>query len=250
VKCIHTGSQITNLGRVLKADMSHMDEERPLHATGDYRKKRSGMFDYRDMHRDHVTASETLSPHTHTAHTSNDTADTSNDATNESTGKEKGDLNAVRSTDAKSAPSIESDGVNVQSETTNNSPRDENHQVIIKELYALRSVINCQTKLQSVRWGLANLELVESCLCQSSGAGLNSPVVNLRDLVKTVLVEFLKGRSCNVGNRHLKGDDTEEGCAAFRSKLCEAVLLLTGTDPHLIPRSSGEYDIHCGNYNL
>jgi hypothetical protein len=143
-------------------------------------------------------------------------------------------------------------------------------QDIIFELSSLRQVLCKQSRLESIRYALTQLTnpiMVKTCSCTGILEGSNHSEIQLKDVIQAVLLKFMKGRSCNIGNMSLvggsggggwgrgghgngggsvKGNAGEDTGIAFRILLCDTIWTLTGTPP-LLRVNEEDYEIAYGD---
>lgn len=120
---------------------------------------------------------------------------------------------------------------------------------ILLELRAMREFAAKQEMIKSIRWGLSNLSLIDQATCVGSLGGVSLPPISLSELVKKVLIEFMKCNGCNVGRRSMisSRDGGEGDCQRFLEQLFDGVFMLTGVAPELVRREDGDYEIYFGD---
>lgn len=122
-------------------------------------------------------------------------------------------------------------------------------QDILAEMRAMKEFTAKQAMVKSIRWGLSNLNMVDQATCVGTLGGHGLPPISLSELVKKVLIEFMKCNGCNIGRRSLISarDDGEEGAQKFLEQLYDNVFMLTGVAPDLVRRDDGDYEIYYGD---
>lgn len=119
---------------------------------------------------------------------------------------------------------------------------------ILEEISQLKIITRKHTMLEALRWGLNNLHMIDNVACIGTIAGTNTQPINLSELIRIILIEFMKGRSYNLGNRTLRSKTGEIGEEEFRHLLSDSILLLMGTAPRFSRRPNGDFDIYPGDY--
>ena len=132
-----------------------------------------------------------------------------------------------------------------QSEAINNN---EVQVSLLKEISDLKLSTRRQTRLQSIRWGLDNIELVEECVCVGGRRGEEVSHKGIKNILKEVLCDFLKGKSHNIGTRKTScnADNKQQTEVAFLELVYESLHLLCGVEPSLSRRPDGDCDVYIG----
>jgi hypothetical protein len=121
-------------------------------------------------------------------------------------------------------------------------------QEILHEMRSTKDFSVKQSMLKSIRWGLQNVNMLEQCTCVGTLGGHPLPPITLTELVKKVLIEFMKCNGCNVGRRSMIGSNEAEGEKRFLVELYESLFLLTGVAPDLVRRDQdGDYEVYYGD---
>lgn len=122
-------------------------------------------------------------------------------------------------------------------------------QEILHEMQAMKEFSVKQAMLKSLRWGLSNLSTVDQATCVGTLGGVSLPPITLAELVKKVLIEFMKGNGCNVGTRSTLSShgNAPEGEQRFLQQLYESIHALTGVSPEVVRREDGDYEVYYGD---
>lgn len=121
-------------------------------------------------------------------------------------------------------------------------------QEILQEMRSMRDFSVKQAMLKSIRWGLGNIGIVDQCTCVGTLGGIALPPISLSDLIKKVLIEFMKCNGCNVGRRSIIGSKSEaESEKRFLEQLYDSIFLLTGAPPDMAQREDGDYEVFYGD---
>jgi hypothetical protein len=123
---------------------------------------------------------------------------------------------------------------------------------LLKEMSELKIITRKQAVLESIRWGIANLDLIEECNCIGKLDGEDVEQRKLSDILKEVLKDFLKGKSHNIGvrrllhyrNEHNKGQTEEK----FHAVVSDSLLMLCGAEPNFVRRSDGDCEVSMGEF--
>jgi hypothetical protein len=127
---------------------------------------------------------------------------------------------------------------------------------LVKEMKQLQMLTAKQTLLQSVRWGLENLDLIEDCNCIGNRGGEEVNQKPLTVILKEILIDFMKGRSHNIGIRkllHYKNEHNKRGQSQtedkFHAVVSEGLHLLCGAEPSISRRADGDCEVFIGVAN-
>ena len=122
-------------------------------------------------------------------------------------------------------------------------------QAILNEMQAMKEFSVKQAMLKSLRWGLSNLNMVDQATCVGTLGGVSLPPITLSELVKKVLIEFMKGNGCNVGTRSTLSShgNAPEGEQRFLQQLFDSIHALTGVPPEVVRREDGDYEVYFGD---
>ena len=139
--------------------------------------------------------------------------------------------------------------------TPNNTHHDANNEnnnkleiaELRQEIADLTLTTKKQTMLQSIRWGLANLDLIEDCKCIGHEEGEEVTQTTLTVILKAILLDFLKGKTHNIGVRKLLHYKSEHNKGQTEDKyhavLTESLHLLCGVEPIISRRPNGDSEV-------
>lgn len=135
------------------------------------------------------------------------------------------------------------------SPTTDNSTHTED---LLREMKQLKTVSAKQTMLQSIRWGLDHIDLIEEAdyICIGGRGGSVADQRTVACIIKDILIDFMKGRSHNIGIRKIlhtshstRSEEVGHLEDEFHVVLSEGLHLLCGTEPAIARRGDGDWEI-------
>lgn len=116
------------------------------------------------------------------------------------------------------------------------------------ELLSLRTEVSHGAKMQSLEWAIENVEKYGAFEYRHTKVNPNSSYAS-PEFVRSVLIWFRKGQGTFIDeniyvDEYRLDEPGPKSKAAFRAKLTEQILQLTGQKPRIAQKEDGRYSIH------